>query len=58
MWLLGIELRTSEEQPVLPTIEPSLQPTNPFSFKLNYFGREREIERGHVTQVEDRGKLV
>jgi hypothetical protein len=35
MWLLGFELRTSEEQSVLLHAEPSLQPCNPF-FSLSH----------------------
>ena len=37
MWLLGIELRTLEEQSVLLTAEPSLQPRIKKIFKVTVF---------------------
>jgi hypothetical protein len=55
MWLLGIELRPLEEQPVLLATEPSLQPLCMFSkmskFWNRYFAKKKKKKKKKVHKV-------
>jgi hypothetical protein len=48
MWLLGFELRTSEEQPVLSTVESSLQPLVRVSIPAQNFMTKKLVGKERV----------